>query len=440
MTADVAHVADVAHPGETKLDAAEAFIRRFSALPSPHAYTAVTLWAAHTHFISQLETTGRLACLSPEPGSGKTRVLEILDTICANPLMAVDLSMAAFFRIVEDRQPTILLDEVDAIFTGKAKSESSEDLRRVINNGYRTGAVVQRVGGKNRDEVQDFRIFTPVAMAGLGNLPDTLMSRSVIIRMNRRGPGETIEPYRDRIHRPVGEQLQAELSAWAQTVRLTYPELPDGVVDRDADVWEPLIAVADAAGGRWPAAARAACLHFIAEKPANAVSLGVRLLTDLRQVWPEDRHAMSTSDLLHMLAELDEAPWADLYGEGLTARKLARMLSEYDIRSTTVRIGSGTPKGYRREDMWDAWQRYSPSLEKGNIRNKGNKGNVDAEVADVADVADLPGTNGTRRLALVEDTLDFPPPDGDCEYCGQPIGKPVSEYYCSVRCAAAVAS
>lgn len=375
--------------GAELLNDVEAFIRRFCVLPGEHCYVAVALWSAHTHFIRRLETTPRLACLSPEPGSGKTRVLEVLDVLCASPLMALDISMAAFFRIVEDRQPAILLDEVDAIFTGKKQSESAEDMRRVINNGYRVGAVVQRVGGKNRDEVQDFRVFTPVAMAGLGNLPDTLMSRSVIIRMKRRNKGETVQQFRDRLHRPEGEKLQALLASWATAVaeKLDYPTLPDGVEDRDADVWEPLIMVADLAGGRWPDRARQACLRFIADKPDAAVSLGVRLLADLRKIWPAEAAAMPTADILRELARLEEAPWADLYGEGLKPRKLAELLGEYGITSHDVWTALGSRKGYRREDLWDSWQRYV-SPQKREVREVGdNREGSHPFHADLADLA-----------------------------------------------------
>jgi len=373
--------------GVQVLDAIEAFIRRFCVLPGEHCYPAVALWVAHTHFISRLETTPRLACLSPEPGSGKTRVLEVLDVLCANPLMALDISMAAFFRIVEDRQPSILLDEVDAIFTGKKQSDGSEDMRRVINNGYRIGAVVQRVGGKNRDEVQDFHVFTPVAMAGLGNLPDTLMSRSVILQMKRRRGGEKVQQFRDRLHRPEGRELQTRIASWAGAVEtLEYPDLPDGVEDRDADVWEPLLMVADVAGGAWPARAREACLTFVGEKPESSVSLGVRLLTDLRDIWPEDAATKATSDILSALSELDEAPWADLYGEGLKPRKLAQLLSDYGVKSHDVWTVNGSRKGYRREDLWDAWQRYV-SPRKGDVGDVGDVG--EENLADIADIADL---------------------------------------------------
>ncbi len=460
--AHVAHVAPVAVDAAALLDEVEAWVRRFCVLPTEHAYPAVALWAAHTHFIGQLETSGRLALLSPEPGSGKTRVLEVLDTVCAAPLMALDLSMSAFFRIVEDRQPTILLDEVDGIFTGKAKAEGTEDLRRVINNGYRVGAVVQRVGGKNRDEVQEFRVFAPVAMAGLGNLPDTLMSRSIIVRMKRRRPGEKVSPYRDRLHRPEGNELQTRLAAWAAGIDIAtrYPDLPGSVEDRDADVWEPLLMVADAAGGHWPTTARAACVAFVKDKPASSVSLGVRLLADLRSVWPEGSAVMATADILSALAGLDEAPWADLYGEGLKPRKLAQMLSDYGAQSQQVRDSFGSRKGYRREDLWDAWQRYCPeddthvSPEMGNMGNTGNTagqtacpsetpvtdvsdsaeprfGQAPPLTCDVTEVTDVSHSQGTHAAEGAPTDPDlFGDTEPRCSTCGRASGFALIEGKC----------
>lgn len=424
--------------GAALLREVEAFIRRFTVLPSEHAYVAVALWAVHTHFIAQLETTPRLACLSPEPGSGKTRVLEVLDLLCHNPLLALDLSMSAFFRIVEDTQPAILLDEVDAIFTGKSKSESTEDLRRVINNGYRIGAVVQRVGGKNRDQVQQFRVFTPVAMAGLGNLPDTLMSRSVIIGMKRRAPGEKVEQFRDRLHRPEGEQIAAQITGWAEQVgELVYPELPEGVADRDADVWEPLLMIAAAAGGDWPQRAEKACLAFIADKPASSISLGVRLLTDVRAVWPDNTPTMFTGTLLTALASIEDAPWADLYGEGLQPRKLATLLAEYGIKSKDVRVsGIGKAKGYRREDFWDPWQRYcAHSLEVGDIGDKSDThpANSHNDVADAEsrrDTRDTTPQPDQAKQVGVSDVSDVAHPQGTrgpaCSVCGKELMHPDS--------------
>ena len=99
--------------------------------------------------------------------------------------------------------------------------------------------------------------YSAIAMAGLGDLPDTILSRSVIIRMRKRAPEEKVEPYRQRDHKQVGHALRDELAAWAEAIAdkaaICRPVLPDGIVDRNADVWEPLIAVADLVGGDGPA-------------------------------------------------------------------------------------------------------------------------------------------------------------------------------------------
>ncbi|MER5862081.1 DUF3631 domain-containing protein [Kitasatospora sp. NPDC002040] len=72
------------------------------------------------------------------------------------------------------------------------------------------------------------------------------MSRSIVIRMRRRAPNETVEPFRERINEPEGHVLRDRLADWAESVRElvdgAWPEMPDGVTDRPADVWEPLLA------------------------------------------------------------------------------------------------------------------------------------------------------------------------------------------------------
>lgn len=101
--------------GGALLDSVREFIGRFCALPSGHAYVAVTLWAAHAHVIDAFDSTPRLALLSPEPGSGKTRALEVLELLVPNPMLAINATPAALFRSVaeHDSRPTILFDEID---------------------------------------------------------------------------------------------------------------------------------------------------------------------------------------------------------------------------------------------------------------------------------------------------------------------------------------
>ena len=358
--------------GAQVLAAVEAFLGRFVAFPDEHCRVAVTLWAAHTHAFEWFESTPRLALLSPEPGSGKTRVLEVLELLVPTPVLAVNVTPAYLFRKVGDEEtgrPTILFDEIDTVFGPKARD--SADVRGLLNAGHRRGAVAGRCVVRGKQVfTEELPAFAPVAMAGLGDLPDTLMSRSVIIRMRRRAASEVVEPFRHRVHADEGWQLRDELGLWAEKfgpmLAVEYPKLPDGIADRNADMWEPLIAIADAAGGAWPERARVTAVTLVTESQQGGptASLGIRLLADLHTIFTNSGlEKIPTADLLEALVKLDEAPWGDLRGKPLDARGLARRLSPYGVKPATHRVGEMVFKGYVASDLHDPWSRYlgSPS-------------------------------------------------------------------------------
>src|SRR5258708_4855175 len=218
----------------------ERFLTRFVCYPSEHARTAHVLWIAHTHLMNAWESTPRLAALSPEPASGKTRLLEITELLVPNPVEAINVTPAYLFRKVgsADGLPTILHDEIDTVFGPKAKE--NEEIRGLLNAGHRRGAVAGRCVVKGKIvETEEIPAYCAVALAGLGWLPDTLLSRSIIIRMRRRLPGEHVEPYQHRVHSHEGHQLRDALAVWASGVvdelAEAYPNMPEGVQDRDAD-------------------------------------------------------------------------------------------------------------------------------------------------------------------------------------------------------------
>lgn len=364
--ARVADVADLRREREARLlHDVESFLSRFVAFPSEHDRVAVTLWAAHTHLLDDLDSTPRLAFLSPEPGSGKTRGLEVLELLVPRPLHVANISAAALFRSVDpengEGRRTILYDEVDTVFGPKAGDH--EDIRGLLNAGHRRATVLRcAIAGKGVTVVES-PVFAAVALAGLGDLPDTLLSRSVIIRMRRRAPGERVEAFRPRLHESAGHELRDRLATWALATTIDeWPDMPDGIEDRNADVWEPLLAIADAAGGDWPQRARVAAVAHVARAQEKTASLGVQLLTDLHHVFTTIHTGdhVGSEELLSALHHMDEAPWADLRGKPLDQRGLARRLTQYGVKSRNVRIGERVVKGYSREDLHDPWTRYLP--------------------------------------------------------------------------------
>ncbi|MER7663004.1 DUF3631 domain-containing protein [Streptomyces sp. NPDC096193] len=358
--------------GSALLDEVEAFHRRFNVFPHEAAYVAVALWDAHAHLLDCFDSTPRLAFLSPEPGSGKSRALEIVETLVPEPMTAVNASAAALFRSVSgpNGRPTILFDEIDTVFGPKAGD--NEELRGFLNAGHRrTGVTYRCIGDGGNQTVQAFPSYCGVAVAGLGHLPDTIMTRSIVIRMRRRARNERIEAFRARLHEAEGHKLRERLAEWAEHARGfvmgAWPEMPEGVSDRPADVWEPLLAIADAAGGDWPTRAREACVMLVTASKANDKgSLGVRLLTDLRDHVLVGIDRLPTIAILDRLNALDDAPWADLNGKPLDSRRLSKMLAEYmtadtePIASRNIKTAGSVLKGYYATDLHDAWGRYCP--------------------------------------------------------------------------------
>lgn len=383
--------------GSEILDDVRSLIKRFCVFPNEHCLIAVTLWAAHTHIIEHLYTTARLALLSPEAASGKTRVLEVLDTLVPESLLSLNASSASIFRLLAQEQITLLFDEVDAIWNKRGKDDSHEDLRALLNAGYKRGSTIPRCVGPQH-EVKRFNVYCAVALAGLGDLPETIMSRSIIIRMRRRLPGERVEPYRARFNAPQGNALRTKLESWAaeqgEKPADHIPDMPHGIVDRPAELWEPLLIVADLAGGNWPKVAREACLALCKDAEGQKASLGVRLLGDMKILFDELKiDQITTVKLIKHLTtdgERDEpmleadAPWGDLRGKPISNRGIASLLKRYEVRPQKIRVDDKTLQGYRLEDLHDAWLRYLPTVVPGKAEQ--------AEQAELAapNVPDVP--------------------------------------------------
>jgi hypothetical protein len=357
--------------GHEVLDDLAAFVARFSVFPSEHCAPTLALWYAHTHAIEQFYVTPRLVLDSAEPGSGKTRVLEVAQYLVRAPEMTISATPAALFRLVSMGPITILFDEVDTIFNPR-NGGNNEDLRGLLNAGYKRSATIARcVGDAKNMKVERFPVYAPAALAGIaGAMPTTIITRAITIHMHRRRADEPVQQFRERQVSREAKPLREELAAWIDSIATqlgdAQPDMPNGITDRPAEIWEPLLAIADTAGGHWPHTAREACRHFVLEAGPQTTSLGIRLIADLRDLFTGyDTDRLPTTVILADLRELDEAPWGDLEGKPLDPRRLARELSRYGARPHDLRMTGGVVKGYRAGSpagLADAWDRYLPPL------------------------------------------------------------------------------
>lgn len=357
------------------LDRVNEMVNKYVAFPSEHHAVVVALWVLHTWTVNAFYVTPRLILDSAEPGSGKTRVLELLALLCRSAKLTLSTTTAALYRRIAAAQeeglqpPTVLQDEADAIF-GKIATPQAEDLRALFNAGYRKGATVDRCEGDAKNmKVREFPVHAPVALAGLaGRMPDTIRTRGVTLHMRRRRPDQKVSDFRERDALAEAAPIRDQLEAWAaehqDRLADARPNMPTGVTDRAAEIWEPLLAIADLAGGTWPKRARAACTYFVVSTASDdeKLSLGQRLLRDIKTVLEDENvDGMWSSDLIKALTADAESEWRDLWGKTLDQRRLANELKRYGVKSVNLRIGVGQAKGYAMEgpnglrQAWDHW-------------------------------------------------------------------------------------
>ena len=350
------------------LEAATALIDTYMVM-SPEALDTCALWVAHTHVVEAFDTTPYLEVTSPERRCGKSLLIELLELLVDSPWKAINPSEATLYRrIGAEPKPTLLLDETDGIF-GKAK-EATEGIRSVLNAGFRQGGTVPRCIPPSH-VVEFFEVFCAKAFAGIGNLPDTISDRSIPINLQRRTreEGQGKPRFRIRKGKKAAQPIHDAFEAWAATAEVEdllaeAEELLDqrlgSLHDRAADIWEALLVVAIAAGGDWvDRAVRAALALTEADDPTE--TLGTSLLRDVHaafQAEPSWVTFVKTADILTFLYKIEESPWADFQnGRALSAHRLARELRRYVGKTTSSRDHSHA-KGYTREVITEAAERY----------------------------------------------------------------------------------
>jgi hypothetical protein len=170
-------------PLASLLDAVCAFLTRFIVFSYEAQPFAIALWVAHAWALEAFDYTPYLHIASAEKQCGKTRLLDCLELLTPKPWRAILPSEAVLFRTIERDRPTLLLDELDGVFSN-SKDERKEALRSLLNAGFEEKARIPRcVGQGTNQEVKNFAVFCAKALAGIGKLPDTIRDRSVPIQL-----------------------------------------------------------------------------------------------------------------------------------------------------------------------------------------------------------------------------------------------------------------
>jgi hypothetical protein len=344
--------------GAALLDTLRWHLARYVVLPA-HADVALSLWVLNTWVFESFDIAPYLSITSPTRRCGKTVLMTLLYWLCCRGKKSDNMSKPAIYRSVDAERPTLVLDEVGWVVDLK------DERQGILCGGFeRNGFVEVCEGDGTAITTRLFSTYCPKAFGLIGKLTATLTDRSIVISMQRKMPTEKAERLRRR-DSDEHAQLRRQCLRWAndkaKALEQAAPPVLAGLNDRACDLWEPLFAIADAAGGGWPERARAAALALSGAGAGEDDTRGIELLEDVKKAFAACGLAeLPTKVLIAALCADPERPWAAYAkGEQITDRQLAKLLRPFGIVSETVHPpGAPHAKGYRRADFEDAWGRY----------------------------------------------------------------------------------
>lgn len=336
--------------------------KKYLFLPAGAA-DALTMWILHTYAMECFDFTPRLCITSPEPRCGKTTLLSLLEYLSFKPINVSSITPAAMFRIIEQYQPTLMIDEADTFLN------NNDDLRGIINTGYkRDGKVIRAESTGKKFEPKTFNCFAACAIAAIGKIPETIKDRGIVLIMTRKTRGENIQALRTREIKPLTIAIQRKCMRFitdnVDRIAQTRPIMPTGFNDRAIDIWEPLYAIASVISPEWLARINTASRALVAAQSGeDGTSIRVQLLQDIRQVFADKGiEWISSVDLVFALNEIEESPWGEWgHGRGLSVHSLAGQLKYFHIQPTQTRKYSSRSRGYDLSSFADSFVRFLPS-------------------------------------------------------------------------------
>jgi hypothetical protein len=290
-------------------------------------------------------------------------LFEVLETLAYRPWLGTAPSAAALYRMLAGA-PTLLVDEVE-IFSHKNKSESTQLILAVLNAGHRKGATIPRCEPP-KHRIRHFPVYGPKAFAAIGRLPDTLADRSIIVTMQRRTKKQTLGRFRMARAKTEATPIKDAVSRFAAAHQTEIEQAYHRVVDmdmeylndRDADLWSPLFAMCVSCSPERIAELKECAITLSKAKAGDDAdnSLSLKLLIDIRTVWPNGKQRCYTAALVQLLQGLEDSPWGQYE---LSGHKLAAMLRPYEVTPREMRIDNGSNKnGYEFSDLDAAFDRY----------------------------------------------------------------------------------
>jgi hypothetical protein len=342
------------------------YLAQYLVFPDSSFSFVAALWAAMTYVWPEFDALPYMVINAATKQSGKSRFKEVLSFACSNALRATAISTApaTVFGLIEDRKPTLFVDEAESL-----SKASAGPLRELMNGGYRRGEEIVRKVGK---KFVTFHPYCPKCFVLIGDVNDTLRDRSIILTMRRanREPPKWFDwTTAEAEGADLGQRLQSAVSDALLDIRHAKDAGPIRfLMNREAEIWAPLFALCAALCPQRTEELQRAAVDFSAEKTQEARRYteldgaedaarddvyAAKLLQNVVDAFNGDDKVF-TADLLERLYANPIAPWRKYRGTGLTPNMLSDMLSRFGVKPTLIRIGGRKGKvarGYTKDSV-----------------------------------------------------------------------------------------
>ena len=333
-------------------------IKQFCALPENYL-APIVLWIIGTYCFNAFRVYPKLCIYSPQKRCGKSTLMEVIDALAFNSLMASNVSPAVIYRVIEKYQPTLLLDEADAWLVGR---NADEAMRGIINSGHtKTTAKILRCDG-DKNEPKSFSTWSPMVIGMIGKPQATIVDRSIMVPMRRKLKNESLI------------KLSVDYKETCMILRRCILRWSDDNLEalRNTNIIPPLLNN-DRAMDNWTATFNLA--HLIGEPLLTEINhsylainneeldeedIGIVLLKDIKNIFEQESiETMHSFFIINKLVMMEDRPWREWRrGAAMTANSLANILKPFNIRPKDIRHGGSVRKGYDKKEFLDAFNRY----------------------------------------------------------------------------------
>lgn len=241
--------------GDLLLSEMSSFVSRFVMFQRQQDADIFALWNLGTYCIDSFDIFPYFGVTAPKENCGKSTLLEILMAFACRVIGGSSMSGPVVYRMIQLFKPTICLDEMDGI-----NKENNAELLRVFNAGHkRSGAIVFRCAGDDSSTPEAFNCFGPKAFGMIDKPGRTLLSRSIMIDLQRKTRDQHVEKFNLRLL-PEGTaemllRIKRQSTRWAADRAAELGKhVPNvgNLENREGDNWSPLVSIADLAGHDWP--------------------------------------------------------------------------------------------------------------------------------------------------------------------------------------------